>query len=144
MIGLGDLSSSLGFLLRIAQVQIYETFFEECAADGLRPGAFTVLRVIGLNPDVRQGTIAKRLQIKPAHMTKLVQHMVEKGFVRRTTPASDRRSILLSLTRKGEVFLEKNRAAFATYEKIERGNLNDHEYATIVRLLGKLTGMKQE
>jgi len=144
IIDLEPLFDSVGFLLRIAQIQSYEGFFEALGDFGLRPGAFTVLRVLAHNPDTQQGALARILRIKPAHMTKLVQEMVKKGLVSRTVPENDRRSVRLSLTGNGMALVERNQAEFRKYIDIERGRLTDREVEELTRLLCKLTGLKRE
>ena len=80
-IDFGEMGHSLGLLLRLAQIRVFEIFFEKLAHHGLKPGEFTMLWLIGLNPDTRQGDIARRIRIKPAHMTKLVSRAVDAGLV---------------------------------------------------------------
>ena len=140
-IDLGELSSSLGFLLRIAQVQIFQQFFSTLAGHGLKAGEFTVLWVIGLNPGVRQGSLARRLRIKPAHMTKLVQRMVRAEYVSRTIPPDDRRSVRLSLTELGKAFVEAHKAEFLDLHRIERAPLSENDAEQFVVLLRKFIGL---
>lgn len=135
---LGELNASLGFLLRVAQLQIFEQFFEAMSGESLKPGEFTVLWVIGLNPGAGQGAIARRLMIKPAHMTKLIQRLVEAGHVERTVPPDDRRSVQLSLTKEGLAFVAKHKDRFLQLHEAERGSFTDTEYTRFVALLRKL------
>ncbi len=140
-VDLGALTGSLGFMLRMAQLQVFDLFFQRLAAHDMKPGEFTVLWVIAENPGLRQGTIARELRIKPAHMTKLIRRMVAAGFVARTVPENDRRSVRLSLTAPGAAFVEKNRGAFLDLHAAERARLSDGETAQLLALLGKLTGL---
>ena len=97
----GEMANSLGLMIRLAQVRLFDAFYQNLAHHGLKPGEFTVLWVIGLNPGARQGLVARKLRIKPAHMTKLIQRAVDKGLVERIVPADDRRSVRLQLTGEG-------------------------------------------
>jgi DNA-binding MarR family transcriptional regulator len=135
---LGALGASLGLLIRLAQVRIYEQFFAAFDGTPVRPGEFTVLWVVDLNPGVRQGTLARMLAIRPAHMTKLVQRLVEAGLVARVTPESDRRSVHLSLTPEGHAHLDRHRATFLTVHAAERVGLTPAENAQLLRLLARL------
>ena len=138
-IELGEFSSSLGFLLRIAQVKVFNALFETLAQGDVKPGEFTVLWVIGLNPQLRQGSLAERLEIKPAHMTKLVHRLVQAGYVIRHTPDDDRRSVRLCLTDSGKAFVEQHKAEFLDLHKQERGNLSASEARQLCNLLRKFT-----
>jgi len=140
-IDLGELTSSVGLLLRLAQVQVFQQFFSTLAGHGLKPGEFSALWVIGLNPGVRQGSLARRLRIKPAHMTKLVQRMVHAEYVSRTIPPDDRRSVRLSLTESGKAFVEAHKPEFLDFQRVERAALSDEEYEELVRLLRKFIGL---
>ena len=137
-VDLGDLTQSVGFMVRLAQVATYATFFRTLKDKTLKPGEFTVLWVIGLNAGIRQGTVAQTLKIKPAHMTKLVQRLVSAGFVDRKVPASDRRAVQLTLTDAGKAYCKKHHAAFVKVRNAERGALTDQETQDLLRLLEKL------
>lgn len=135
---LGALSDSLGFLIRLAQLRIYAQFFAAFDSAGVRPGEFTALWVIALNPGVPQGTLARVLRIKPAHMTKLVQRLVTDGLVRRRVPPQDRRSVHLTLTDAGQAHLDRHRDTFLTVHAAERLGLTPAEVAQLRALLTRI------
>jgi len=135
---IGELCKSVGFMLRINQIRAYDQFFGEFAGTDVRPGEFTVLWVLEMNPGLRQGTLARTLNIKPAHMTKLVQRLVRAGQVRRDVPPEDRRSVLLTLTSAGAAHVERYRARFLAVHRPECIGLNEAEIAQLLLLLNKL------
>lgn len=137
-VDLGELTGSLGFVLRLAQLRVYGRFFRAFGDPDVKPGEFTVLWVIALNPGVRQGAVARVLHIKPAHMTKLVQRLVTEGLVDRHVPPHDRRSVELNLTAAGLAQVEGTRATLARVHEAERKGLTAAENAELMRLLGKL------
>lgn len=137
-VNLGALYHSLGFLLRLAQVRVYDRFFASFADTPVKPGEFTVLWVIDLNPGVKQGSLARVLTIKPAHMTKLVARLVDGGLVERRVPDADRRSVHLTLTVAGRAHLDRHRDRFLAVHAAERMGLSDDENADLLRLLAKL------
>ncbi len=139
-IELGELTQSVGFLLRLAQVQVFDFFYETLAEHGIRPGEFTVLWVIGLNPGMRQGEIADALRIKPAHMTKLVQRMVREGYVKRSVPQGDRRAVELALTVRGAGFVAAHKKDFLDFHQKERGRLSAADCTQFIGLLQKFIG----
>jgi len=138
VVELGELGRSVGFLLRMSQTRAYDQFFREFAGTDLRPGEFTVIWVLSLNPGLRQGTLARTLNIKAAHMTKLVQRMVRAGQVRRTVPPEDRRSVRLTLTDAGKAHLDRYRERFLAVHRADRVGLTEDEMTTLVVLLNKL------
>lgn len=141
-VDLGEITRSLGFLLRMAQLRAFDFFFDTLGAHAIRPGEFTVLWVIGLNPGFRQGSIARRLNIKPAHMTKLVGRLVAAGWVTRTVPDDDRRSVRLALTSEGEAFVTHYRDQFLQAHLAERSNLSADEAETLIALLRRYAGIE--
>lgn len=138
---LGDIKQSPGFLLRIAQVKAFESFFAQIGGLGIKPGEFTALWVISLNPGLKQGTIARTLHIKPAHMTKLVSRLAKDGMLERTPDTTDRRAVRLTLTPKGEGFVARNRAKFLDTDLAQRVALTAEEAETLNALLRKFTGL---
>ncbi|MFN3274839.1 MAG: MarR family winged helix-turn-helix transcriptional regulator [Paracoccus sp. (in: a-proteobacteria)] len=140
-IELGGLAASLGFLLRIGQLEAFNAFFDRFAGQDLRPGEFSVMWVIGLNPGLRQGDLAHALRIKPAHMTKIIRRLEESGRVARSIPEADRRSVHLRLTSQGCTFIRGHEAAFFGQDAYFTHSLTSQEEADLVRLLRKLTGL---
>lgn len=140
----GEMGHSLGLLLRLAQIRVFDIFYQKLAHHGLKPGEFTMLWLIGLNPDTRQGDIARRIRIKPAHMTKLVGRAVDAGLVTRTVPEDDRRSVRLRLTSKGQAFVDEKKREFLSYLKHENIGLSGKDFAELVRLLRVFNGMEAE
>lgn len=141
-IDFGEMAGSLGLLLRLAQVKVFDSFYENLAHHGLKPGEFTMLWLIGLNPGTRQGVLARRLRIKPAHMTKLVSRAVDKGLVERIVPDEDRRSVMLMLTDNGQRFVADKKPEFLNFIAKENTAFNESEFATLVCLLQKFNGME--
>lgn len=139
----GEIGASLGLLLRLAQVRVFNAFFQSLARYGLKPGEFTLLWLIGMNSGVRQGALARRLLIKPAHMTKLVQRAVDAGHIEREIPPDDRRSVRLSLTSAGERFVAEKKPEFLNFIAKEKTHLSDAEFAQLIRLLRKFNGMER-
>jgi DNA-binding MarR family transcriptional regulator len=134
---LGPLADSLGFLLRLSQLVSFRDFFAELEDIDMRPGEASVLMLIGENPGVRQGVLAKRLMIKRAHMTKMIRAMEETGLVTRTVPEDDRRSVELWLTKRGQDRVEAMRDPWAAHEARPARNLTRRDEAELKRLMRK-------
>jgi DNA-binding MarR family transcriptional regulator len=139
-----DLTGSIGFLTRLAQVHTYERFFENLGDYGLRPGEFSTLLLLDRNPGIRQGVLAQALRIKPAHMTKLIRAFEERGLVERIIPDHDRRSVELALTPDGRKFVREHRPAFMKHEARNLPTLTPQEVETLKSLLRKYVGIDRE
>ncbi|MEM9049640.1 MAG: MarR family transcriptional regulator [Pseudomonadota bacterium] len=141
-IDLGRLSAEPGFLLRLAQLQVYEDLLAGLQPDGLRPGAFSVLYLVARNPGARQGALAERLTIKRAQMTKLVQALVARNLVTRHVPQDDRRGVQLRLTDAGAALLKAHKTRFLAGDAQPLPNLSAAETRTLKTLLAKLTRLE--
>ncbi|WP_323037148.1 MarR family transcriptional regulator [Pararhodobacter sp.] len=141
---MGTLSHSLGLLVRLAQVRMYDLFFAAFEGTDVRPGEISMLWMLDLNPGVRQGAVARALQIKPAHMTKLVQQLVSAGHITRRIPPEDRRSVRLSLTDPGRQRLEDLKPTFLALHSAESADLTPQDAAQLRLLLHKLAFPKDQ
>ncbi len=59
----------------------------------------------GVKPTV--GRLAERLQLRHHSAVGLVDRLAERGYVRRAPDPADRRLVLVSITRRGELLLNK-------------------------------------
>lgn len=141
-VDVGPLESTLGFLLRMAQLQIYDDLFADLGDYGLKPGSFSVLTLIRKNPGIRQGVLARRLLIKRAHMTKLIRGFEDLGYVSRTIPDEDRRAVELDLTAAGREFVERHWDLFYDHGTAQTEYLSSEEEAQLLALLRKFVNIK--
>lgn len=135
----GPLADLAGFMLRIAQVQLYEAYFAEFEADGITPGAIGILATVSKNPGVRQGVLADALRIKWSNMAKIIRSLGNRGLVERRVPASDRRALELRLTAAGRDVVDRMLPAIRRNDRAATAALTASERATLMRLLRKVT-----
>ena len=137
---LGQLTSTLGFLLRIAQIDAFEMFYDWLRQTEVKPSEFSVLYVLHRNPGIRQGVVGATLRIKRAHMTKLIRSLEGRGLVTRHIPDDDRRAVELNLTAEGHAFVTRYSGAALEQADREANRLAPAESAELIRLLRKFTG----
>ena len=140
---LGELRDSLGFLMRLGQLRVFEYYFEALCPYGMRPGEFSVLVVIGHNPGIRQGVLAARLMIKRAHITKVIRGLEDQGLVTRRIPDEDRRVVELTLSRKGQAFVAERAEALHAFDFSVPAGMTCKERDQLVHLLQKLLGLSK-
>ncbi|SNS02066.1 MarR family winged helix-turn-helix transcriptional regulator [Antarctobacter heliothermus] len=140
----GGLSDSLGFLLRLAQLQSFADFFRTFEGEEVRPGEISVLMVLYENPGIRQGLLARALSIKRAHMTKMVRQMEADGLITRRVPEDDKRAMELRLTALGQARVKALMPIFADHESRDSRCLDRAEAAELKRLLRKLLDLPLE
>lgn len=142
-VAMGQLTNSLGFLLRLAQLRAFDDFFSENGPQGLKPGEFSILWVIALNPGIRQSVLGQRLMVKRAHMTKLIRGFEDLGLVSRRIPDTDRRAVELTLTEAGHEQVKATGRVFFSYEETTGAPLDKQEQAQLISLLQRYVGLEE-
>ena len=89
---LGRLTGHLGYLVRRAQIWIFQDFIRTLAAVDIRPAQYSVLIVIEANPGLTQTSLSQTLGIERARLVHLLDGLEARKFVRRWRSARDRRS----------------------------------------------------
>jgi DNA-binding MarR family transcriptional regulator len=82
--------------------------------------------------------ISERLIVSRATVTGVLDTLVKRDLVRREPHPTDRRMVLVHLTRAGARMADKVRRTVHRAEAEWMGPLNEHERAQLTELLGKL------
>ncbi len=133
------LGATMGFMVRVVQVQILQAYYERFGKSGLTTGEFSALAAIRENPGVRQGALASAMMIKRSNMTKLVQSLERGGLIARRAAADDARSVNLELTVKGHRALESVLPDIEAFNREVTQALSVPERQVLLGLLGKLS-----
>ena len=137
-LALGPLPGYTGYVLRRAQVALFENFINTFKPLGLRPAQFSVLLVVHANPGRRQSEIAAALGIRQANLVGLIDELDRRGLTKRKRLAADRRSHALTLTPKGKALLKTALAMQARFEQHLVAELGAAEHARLIAALVKL------
>lgn len=136
----GTLEHSAGFVMRIAQLTVFERIFSVMPPDTIKMSEFTILLAVSENPGVRQGVLADVLKIKWPNMTKLVRELEDRGLLNRRVPPNDRRSVELHVTEAGQKEVEKASALFSRLDRMIFDMLDEDEHDQLLNLLRKILG----
>lgn len=137
-LSLGPLPGYTGYVLRRAQVALFENFINTFRPLGLRPAQFSVLLVVHANPGRRQSEIAASLGIRQANLVGLIDELDGRGLTERKKLAADRRSHAVMLTAKGKGLLKKAVALQDRFERQVMAALGAAEHARLIATLVKL------
>jgi DNA-binding MarR family transcriptional regulator len=140
----GPLADLAGFMLRLAQLQVFEDFYAEFGPRGIRPGQVGILLAIERNPGIRQGVLAEALHVKRSNMAKIVRSLVKDGLIERRTPADDGRAVELRLARAGRDLLARLLPDIAANDRAATAGITAGERATLMRLLHKMVRCRPE
>ncbi|VVB43264.1 hypothetical protein RHAL1_00636 [Beijerinckiaceae bacterium RH AL1] len=113
---IGYLSDFIGFHLRLAQDASYRTFARHSEKDLIKPGRFAALAIIHLNPGISQSALGRAIARDKSTVSPLIKDLQKNGFISRKPSAHDRRSVTLSLTKKGERTLDRLRVRADEHE----------------------------
>jgi len=137
----GVMADGLGFLLKVGQILAAERNDRHFREADLAPSFYTILKFLQTNPGLRQGHLAQALRIKPAMMTKLIRDFEDAGWVNRTIPDGDRRTVILRLTAAGEARVRAADTHFEDAMLAEHGPLARDEVNELRRLLRRYIGL---
>lgn len=101
---------------------------------------FNVLRILKGQKDkpANLSTIQERMVSKMSNTTRIVDKLIEKGFVSRSTCKQNRRKVEIFITKKGKDFLDKINKIVEDREIQLTFNLNVKELNQINQLLDKI------
>lgn len=105
-VSIEGLMSLSGYLLRQAQLFVFDDFNQRLAPLDLRPAQYSVLSVTRENPGLSQMALSHVLGIGRSGIVPLLDVLEARGLVMRR-PAADRRSHALYLTAKGRALLAR-------------------------------------
>src|SRR6266542_3103093 len=105
---------------------------------GLTDNHYNVLRILnGAGEPISQAEIGRKMLSSRANVTKLLDALEERKFVRRLSCA-DRRVNLVELTEEGAKFLEETAPEVIGFANEEMRPLTREEQKTLFNLLGRL------
>ncbi|MCU0792783.1 MAG: MarR family transcriptional regulator [Opitutaceae bacterium] len=118
-------------------------------AHNVSQGRFTVLMLLfeknGGEPHVlTPAQLAEQAGVSRATMTGLIDTLERDGMVTRTPSPADRRMLSVTLTPRGQTFLESMLPEHFRRIGVLLDSLNESERRTLVRLLGKIANRAAE
>jgi DNA-binding MarR family transcriptional regulator len=141
---LGALARNVGYVIRRAQLLIFQDFMQAAAPQDIRPGQFSVLTLIGRNPGVKPGAVSEALGIRFANLVVLIDELEARGLARRAPAPDDRRSRALFLTIEGERLLARMEAIVDAHERRVARALGTDGKDELLRLLEALIADLEE
>jgi DNA-binding MarR family transcriptional regulator len=115
-IDLGPLPELMGYVLRRAQLVVFQDFFTAFAPFDISPAQFSVLTVIERNPGLTQTRVAAALGIKRTNFVGLLNELEKRTLAERRQVSGDRRSYALYLTAEGTTLMRKLRPVLKAHE----------------------------
>ncbi|MDP7426168.1 MAG: MarR family transcriptional regulator [Rhodospirillales bacterium] len=127
-----------GFLVRrLHQIHI-AMFLEECAGFNITPVQFGLLTILQHVPGIDQATLGAETGIDRTNVADVLTRLEKIKFIRRITNPKDRRMRLVTITRKGEAFIEKTQSRVEKAQQRLLEPLSSNDQAKFLSLLRKL------
>ena len=128
----------VGYNIRRADVRMNAHFLRAMVEYGIRPADFSALTLIAANTGITPGDIGEALSIKRSNMVGLVDRLEHRGLVERAVSEWDRRSQVLTLTRKGAVLTTELQTTIAEMDRHVTDCWTAAEREQVIRLLQRL------
>ena len=121
-----DRLANLTFNL-LARCQEKEAWLAE--EHGLFQAEFKCLRLFGSDKNLNNKEIAKRMNLSPSRLTRIIDGLVHKGYMMREIEQNDRRNMRITLSRSGNIFTHKLNKAFVDIhnEILQDIDVSQHE-----------------
>jgi DNA-binding MarR family transcriptional regulator len=129
------LRESTGFLVTRAHLRTHREFLTALHPLEIEPrhyGSMRVLRVVG---PLTQGQLAALLDVSPATVVQMVDHLEQRGLLTRQRDSADRRVYRLHLTERGEGVLEQATTTAEAVQENWLGGPRSRDRRDLVRLL---------
>ncbi len=119
---LADLTFNL-----LARCQEKETWLAK--EHGLFQAEFKCLRLFGSDESLNNTQISKRMKLSPSRLTRIIDTLVEKGYMKREIEQYDRRNMRVFLSRRGKTLTNKLNKAFVDihFEILQDIDVSQHE-----------------
>ena len=138
---LGGLETTVGFLLRLAQVAVFKDLLASLKPFDLRVTDLSVLMVIEATPGLQQRAIGEMLRIQRPNLVIILDQLQARGLVRRDPVPGDRRSYALSVTPEGAALLRKAKAAHAAHDRKVQAVLGDVDREQMLAVLARIAAI---
>lgn len=137
----GDLPStarSLPIALMRAREKVMAPIRKMLADSGITEQQWRILRVLSEHGEQEASKLAELACLLLPSQTRIVQSMLEKGYVTRTPSKMDRRRQYVAITRKGQAIIDDNLAHAIAISENFRAALGAEKYELLLDCLEEL------
>ncbi len=138
-IDMGGLEEILGFMLRRAQVAVFQDYGELTEDLGITTAQFSVMRLAHANPGINQTAIANALGAVTPRMVFIIDDLERRGLLVRLPSTVDRRSHAIFLTPEGRRLHKVLSRRVARQNQRMVARLRGADPALLLRMLRLLT-----
>ena len=134
-----DLERRLTYRFSILSAKVVRTVAKMYGPKyGLLPSGWKAMAAIGRYGPVSAKEVCAHITVEPDKVTRAVDRLVERGYVKREQDAVDRRRVALTLTAPGRKVYDDIETLTRTVELELLGALSSEERKSLARILTKL------
>ncbi len=108
------------------------------AKHGLFQAEFKCLRLFGSDESLNNTQISKRMKLSPSRLTRIIDTLVEKGYMKREIEQYDRRNMKVFLSRRGKLLTNKLNKAFIDIHKDILEDIDVSQHEPLITAMGHL------
>lgn len=105
---------------------------------GLFPSEFKCLRLLGDNENLNNKDIAKKMNLSPSRLTRIIDGLVTKGYMLREIDIEDRRNMRLKVVRKGKLLTHKLDNSYVDIHKEILDSINPAQHEALILAMENL------
>jgi DNA-binding MarR family transcriptional regulator len=132
------LENFIGYMIRRAQLAVFQAYREETADMDITTAEFSVMLLARDNPGLSQGALSETLGVEHSRMVVLIDDLERRGLVTRIASTMDRRMRVIYLTPEGRKLLGKLNRRVVAYDRRIVKRLRGDDKETLLRMLRKL------
>lgn len=138
----GSLPRHVGYLLRLAQLRVWDDFYGRMGETGISPSLFSALILVERNPGLQQSRLGEALGVARSGAMTLVDRLERLGLVERRADPDDRRAYGLFLSQDGQRRMAEITGRVAEHDRHVTGALTPDEHRNLMQLLQKFISAK--
>ena len=133
-----DLGNYLPYLINRVGFALVESFTAELIPHGLSIDMWRVLAALSNNGEQRQVDLVGMTSIDASTMSRLVTRLVRMGLVTRSRSATSNREVVIELSPKGRVLVQRLIPIAKKLEQTASAGLPPKDLAVAKRALGRM------
>jgi DNA-binding MarR family transcriptional regulator len=120
----------------LARCQEKEAWLAE--KHGLFQAEFKCLRLFGSDESLNNTQISKRMKLSPSRLTRIIDTLVQKGYMKREIEQYDRRNMRVFLSRRGKILTNKLNKAFVDIHNEILKDIDVSQHEPLIATMGHL------
>ncbi|MFT7879874.1 MAG: MarR family transcriptional regulator [Sulfurimonas sp.] len=133
-----NMDQSLGFVLNRTAIASKNSFNRLIRSYGISPEQWSVIFRIVEHDGISQKALAESTYRDQGNLTRMLDRLIEKGYVRREADADDRRAIKLFATERSVVMADEIIPLSQAHNETMTHGFSSEEKATLIALLNKV------